>query len=68
MLLLFIFPGVVSTLLLIAGILTVMAGAVVYTDPIIASKWLPGRMSPVHVLIVGVSTLLLGVILGIIAK
>lgn len=63
-----IFPGLVSIVLLVAGLLMVMFGAVVYTDPMLASKWLPGRMSPVHVLLFGVANLLAGVLLGIIAR
>ena len=63
-----IFPGLVSVFLLIAGLLMVMFGAVVYTDPMLASKWLPGRMSPVHVLLFGVAILLVGILLGIIAR
>jgi hypothetical protein len=63
-----IFPGLVSGFLLISGLLIVMFGAVVYTDPMLASKWLPGRMSPVHVLLFGVAILLLGILLGIIAR
>jgi len=63
-----IFPGLVSGFLLIAGLLMVMFGAVVYTDPMLASKWLPGRMSPVHVLLFGVAILLVGILLGIIAR
>ena len=63
-----IFPGLVSALLLVAGLLTVMLGAVVYTDPMLASKWLPGRMTPLHVLITGLVVLIFGVLLGVIAK
>jgi hypothetical protein len=63
-----IFPGLVSALLLVAGLLTVMFGAVVYTDPMLASKWLPGRMTPLHVLITGLVVLIFGVLLGVIAK
>jgi len=68
LLLVIIFPGLVSGLLLIAGLLIVMFGAVLYTDPMLASKWLPGRMSPVHVLLFGVAILLVGILLGIIAR
>jgi hypothetical protein len=46
----------------------VMLGAVVFTDPMLASKWLPGAMAPVHVLIFGVAILILGVLLGVIAS
>ncbi len=63
-----IFPGWISTLLLIIGVLVVMFGAVLYTDSVLASRWLPGRMTPMHVLISGVGTLLIGVIVGIIAN
>ena len=68
LLLVIIFPGLVSGFLLIAGLLIVMFGAVLYTDPMLASKWLPGRMSPVHVLLFGVAILLVGILLGIIAR
>jgi len=60
-------PGLVSTFLLIAGLLMVMFGAVVYTDSMLASKWLPGRMSPMHVLLFGVVILMLGVFVGVLA-
>lgn len=63
-----ILPGLVSGFLLVAGLLLVMFGAVVYTDPMLASKWLPGRMTPLHVLIIGLVVLMLGVLLGLIAK
>ena len=61
-------PGLVSSFLLISGILMVMFGAVVYTDTMLASKWLPGRMSPMHVLLFGVVILMLGVFLGVLAN
>ena len=60
-------PGVVSLALLVAGLLTVLFGAVVYTDNMLASKVLPGRMTPMHVLLFGVTALMLGVLLGVIA-
>lgn len=62
-----VFPGLVSTFLLLAGVLMVMLGAVVYSDNMLASKWLPGRTTPIHVLIFGVAILMLGVLLGVIA-
>lgn len=61
------FPGLVSAFLLISGVLMVMFGAVVYTDSMLASKWLPGRMSPMHVLLFGVVILMLGVFVGALA-
>lgn len=62
------FPGAVSTFLLAAGMLMVIVGAIVYTDGMLASKWLPGRMTPTHVLIFGVAILMFGVLLGVIAR
>lgn len=56
-----IFPA----LLLIIGGLTIALGAVAYSDPIIASRWLPGRTQPPQVLIAGVAFLLLGVLIGV---
>ena len=63
-----VFPGPVSIVLLVFGLLTVMLGAIVFTDPMLASKWLPGRMAPVHVLLFGLAILVVGVLLGIIAN
>jgi hypothetical protein len=68
LLLLVALPGLVSTLLLIVGGLLIAFGAVVYSDPMLASRWLPGRTTPQHALLSGVGILLLGVLLGIIAK
>ena len=67
-LLMLAFPGAVSTFLLAAGMLMVIVGAIVYTDSMLASKWLPGRMTPTHVLIFGVAVLMFGVLLGVIAR
>lgn len=67
-LLMFVFPGAVSAFLLAAGVLMVILGSIVYTDSMLASKWLPGRMTPIHVLIFGVAVLMLGVLLGVIAR
>lgn len=61
-----IFPGLVSSVMLISGLLLVLLGAVAYTDQILAAKWLPGRMTPMHVLLVGLATVLLGVLVGVI--
>jgi hypothetical protein len=63
-----LFPGPFSVLLLIAGALLVLFGAVVYSDTVLASKWLPGRATPQQALLLGLSVLLLGVLLGIVAK
>jgi hypothetical protein len=61
-------PAMVSTFLLIAGVLMVTFGAVVYSDPMLASRWLPGRTTPQHVLLFGVAVLMMGVLLGVIAR
>lgn len=61
-------PSIFSTVLLIAGALTVLFGAVVYSDSVLASRWLPGRATPQQALLVGLGVLLLGVLLGFLAK
>jgi hypothetical protein len=63
-----IFPGLVSSFLLIAGAMLVVLGAIVYSDAMLASRWLPGRTTPTHVLLFGVAVLMLGVLLGVIAR
>jgi hypothetical protein len=68
LILMIVLPGLVSTFLLIAGALLVVFGAVVYSDPMLASRWLPGRTTPPHVLLFGVAVLMLGVLLGVIAR
>jgi hypothetical protein len=65
---LILLPGPFSVLLLIAGTLLVLFGAVVYSDTVLASKWLPGRTTPIQALLLGLSVLLLGVLLGIVAN
>lgn len=66
--LMLLLPGLVSIFLLVAGGLMVLFGAVVYSDTMLASRWLPGRTTPQHVLLFGVAILMMGVLLGIIAK
>jgi hypothetical protein len=62
-----VLPGLVSTILLLIGLILVLFGAVVYTDGVLAAKWLPGRMSAMHVLISGVGVLVFGVLIGTLA-
>jgi hypothetical protein len=62
-----VFAEIFSVLLLILGGIVVAFGAVTYSDGMLASRWLPGRMQPPHVLIIGVVTLVLGVLIGIVA-
>jgi hypothetical protein len=62
-----ILPGLVSSFLLVSGLLLVLFGAIAYTDQILAAKWLPGRMTPMHALLFGVAVLMLGVVVGVIA-
>lgn len=61
-------PSIFSNVLLIVGALTVLFGAVVYSDSVLASRWLPGRATPQQALLVGLGVLLLGVLLGFLAK
>lgn len=63
-----VLPGLVSTFLLIAGAVMVLFGAIVYSDPMLASRWLPGRTTPQHVLLFGVAILMMGVLLGVVAS
>lgn len=62
-----VFPSLVSLFLLLSGVVVVVFGAFVYTDPIMASKWLPGSTTPVQVLIFGVAIFMFGVLLGVLA-
>lgn len=64
----FLLPGPFSVLLLITGGLLVLFGAVVYSDTVLASKWLPGRATPIQALLVGLSVVLAGVLLGMLAR
>lgn len=66
--LMILLPGLVSTFLLIAGAVMVLFGAVVYSDPMLASRWLPGRTTAQHVLLFGVAILMMGVLLGVLAR
>lgn len=68
LILLLVFPGLVSTFLLIAGGLMILFGAVVYSDSLLASKWLPGRTTSQHVLLFGLAILMMGVLLGLVAR
>lgn len=60
-----VLPGLVSNILLICGMATVLYGAVVFTDPMLAARWLPSRIVPSHVLLTGAAVLVLGVILAV---
>jgi hypothetical protein len=68
LILVIVLPGLISVLLLIGGLLLVLFGAVVYTDPMLASRLLPGRTAPQHALLFGVLTLMVGVLLGVLAR
>lgn len=63
-----VFPGTASTIGLIAGGLLVLFGAVVYTDSVLASRWLPGRATPQQALLTGLTIFLVGILLGVIAR
>lgn len=64
----FLLPRLFSVVLLIAGALLVLFGAVVYSDTVLASKWLPGRATPIQALLSGLSVVLFGVLLGMLAR
>jgi|GEM_PF-1629943 len=61
-----VLPGLVSNILLICGMAIVLYGAVVFTDPMLAARWLPNRVVPSHVLLTGAAVLVLGVILAVV--
>lgn len=63
----FVFRGLTSVALLVLGVVVLMFGGVTYTDDVMASKLLPGRTTPTHVLIAGVSLLGVGIAFGLIA-
>lgn len=67
MALLAVFPGVASMALLVLGGLGVLFGAVVYSDTVLASRWLPGRATPQQALLTGLTVFLVGILLGVIA-
>jgi hypothetical protein len=67
LILMVVLPGLVSSLLLISGLILVLLGAIAYTDEILAAKWLPGRMTSMHVLLFGVAVVMMGVLLGMLA-
>jgi hypothetical protein len=46
----------------------VLFGAIVYSDPMLASRWLPGRTTAQHGLLFGVAILMMGVLLGVFAR
>lgn len=62
-----LFPGQASVILLILGAVGIIYGAVAYSDPMLASRWLPGRTTPPQVLITGLGILLVGILLGMLA-
>ena len=63
-----VFPGLASTVLFILGAIAVILGAITYSDDMLASRWLPGRSTPTHVLIAGVVFILLGVLFALIVR
>ncbi len=66
--LLVVFPGFASMVLLVVGGLGILFGAVVYSDPVLASRWLPGRATPQQALLTGLTVFLVGIVLGMIAR
>jgi hypothetical protein len=63
----FVFRGTASVVLLVAGVIALMVGGAAYTDDVMASKLLPGRATPTHLLLAGVGLLAVGIGFGLIA-
>lgn len=62
-----VFRGVTSLVLLVFGVILLMIGGAAYTDDVMASKILPGRMTPTHVLMVGIGLVALGIGFGLLS-
>ncbi|MGH3650864.1 MAG: hypothetical protein ACRDU9_09170 [Acidimicrobiia bacterium] len=62
------FPGAASNLTLVIGLAVIVLGGVVYTDGMLASRWLPGRVTPAHVMLLGLSLVLVAILVGMISK
>ncbi len=60
-------PKIAAASLLLTGALAVLVGTFTYADSVLASKWLPGRTGPVHLLVTGLVVLVLGLLLGLLA-
>lgn len=63
----FVFRGYTSIVLLVTGVIALMVGGAAYTDDVMASKLLPGRTTPTHVLLVGIGFVAVGIGFGFIA-
>ena len=63
--LLLVIPGVVSTGFVLGGLALVVLGTLLSTDHQLARRWLPGRTTPVHVLLAGTGLALTGVLIGL---
>jgi hypothetical protein len=61
-------PQIAFYALLLGGVALVMVGAVLYTDSVLSARWLPGRMTPMHVLLFGVGFILTGVLVGMASR
>ena len=61
-----VMPGLFSTLFLVGGLASVVLGAVLYTDDAMARRWLPGRLTALHVLIGGTGLAVLGVLVAVV--
>lgn len=68
LLIMLVFPGAVSLFLLLSGAVMIVFGAIAYSDPMLTSRWLPGRTTPSHVLLFGIAIVMMGVLLGVIAN
>ncbi|MEX2251048.1 MAG: hypothetical protein WD895_03120, partial [Acidimicrobiia bacterium] len=62
-----IFPALISTLLLIAGVVLLVLGGVTMLDVVLAARLLKAKVTPTQTLIGGGALILLGVLFGMLA-
>jgi hypothetical protein len=62
-----IFPALVSTLLLIAGLLLLVLGGVTMLDVVLAARLLKAKVTPTQTLIGGGILVVIGVLFGMLA-
>jgi uncharacterized membrane protein SirB2 len=62
-----IFPTLVSTLLMIAGVVLLVLGGVTMLDVVLAARLLKAKVTPTQTLIVGGVLVLLGVLFAMLA-
>jgi hypothetical protein len=61
-------PALVSTLLLVAGLILLVLGGVTMLDVVLSARLLKAKVTPVQVLIVGGALVVLGILFGMLAR